>query len=77
MRGSDRARLAGVDQRGLARRPQRDGCSPGIRDDVRAAGAIYSDEAVVIDGNLITGRGGDDLPAFVRSMMLTLAKVRV
>ena len=39
-------------------------CSPGIRDDVRAAGAGYRDEAVVLDGNLLTGRGADDLPEF-------------
>jgi protease I len=39
-------------------------CSPGIRDDVRAAGAVYRDEAVVQDGLLLTGRGPDDLPAF-------------
>ena len=44
-------------------------CSPGIRDDVRAAGAIYSDEATVTDGLLLTGRGPDDLPAFARAMM--------
>ncbi len=39
-------------------------CSPAIRDDVRAAGAVYRDEAVVQDGLLLTGRGPDDLPAF-------------
>jgi protease I len=37
-------------------------CSAGIRDDVRAAGADYRDEAVVVDGTLITVRGADDLP---------------
>ena len=52
-------------------------CTPGIRDDVRAAGASYSDEAVVIDGNLITCRGADDLPAFARSLVKAMAKVRV
>lgn len=44
-------------------------CSPGIRDDVRAAGAVYSDEATVTDGNLLTGRGSDDLPAFAQSLI--------
>lgn len=44
-------------------------CSPGIRDDVRAAGAIYRDTAVAVDGNLITGRGADDLPAFCRMIV--------
>lgn len=48
-------------------------CSPGIRDDVRAAGAIYRDEAVVTDGNLLTCRGADDLPAFALAMMKMLS----
>jgi protease I len=47
-------------------------CSPGIRDDVRAAGAFYSDEAVIRDGNLLTGRGPDDLPAFAQAVVLML-----
>jgi protease I len=44
-------------------------CSPGIRDDVRAAGAVYRDEAVHRDGALLTGRGPDDLPAFCRELV--------
>ena len=44
-------------------------CTPGIRDDVRVAGASYRDEAVVLDGNLLTGRGRDDLPLFMQVMM--------
>jgi protease I len=52
-------------------------CSPGIRDDVRAAGAVYRDEAVLRDGNLLTCRGADDLPAFCRQLMALLAAVRV
>jgi protease I len=51
-------------------------CSPGIRDDVRAAGATYRDEAVVTDGNLLTCRGADDLPAFAHGMMQMLTCVR-
>jgi protease I len=47
-------------------------CAPGIRDDVRAAGAVYRDEAVVTDGILLTGRGPDDLPAFAQAMMALL-----
>jgi protease I len=47
-------------------------CAPGIRDDVRAAGAAYRDEAAVLDGNLVTGRGPDDLPEFCRLMMRLL-----
>jgi protease I len=51
-------------------------CSPGIRDDVRAAGASYRDEGVVIDGNLITCRGTDDLPAFALTMIRMLETVK-
>ena len=47
-------------------------CDPGIRDDVRAAGAIYRDEAVLRDGNLITARSADDLPAFCQMLMASL-----
>jgi protease I len=47
-------------------------CDPGIRDDVRAAGAIYRDEAVIRDGNLITTRGPDDLPAFCQLFVAAL-----
>lgn len=35
-----------------------------IRDDIRNAGGTYVDEALVIDGNLITSRVPDDLPTF-------------
>jgi protease I len=48
-------------------------CSAGIRDDVRATGAVYRDEAVVIDGNLLTGRGREDLPQFAQMMVQMLA----
>lgn len=48
-------------------------CTPGIRDDVRAAGAVYRDEAVVTDGNLLTGRGREDLPSFSQSIIQLLA----
>lgn len=51
-------------------------CSPGIRDDVRAAGASYCDEAVIRDGNLLTCRGADDLPDFAAAMMRMLETVK-
>lgn len=51
-------------------------CSPGIRDDVRAAGAVYRDEATVTDGILLTGRGPDDLPAFAQALMALLGTAR-
>ncbi len=43
-------------------------CYEGVRDDLKAAGANYSDRDVVVDGNLITSRFPDDLPAFCRKM---------
>ena len=51
-------------------------CSPGIRDDVRAAGASYRDEAVVVDGNFVTCRQADDLPAFCRELTRTFRPAR-
>jgi protease I len=55
-------------------------CSPGIRDDVRAAGALYRDESTIVDGNLLTCRGADDLPEMSRRLVALLkspAVVRV
>lgn len=37
---------------------------PSIRTDLRNAGANVIDEEVAIDGNLITSRNPDDIPAF-------------
>ncbi len=44
-------------------------CWPAIRDDAKAAGAEYVDQEVVVDGNLVTSRRPDDLPAFCREML--------
>ncbi|HUF91015.1 MAG TPA: type 1 glutamine amidotransferase domain-containing protein [Candidatus Limnocylindria bacterium] len=45
-----------------------------IKDDLVAAGAKWVDEEVVVDGNLITSRKPDDLPAFCRAIVSALAK---
>ena len=45
-----------------------------IKDDLVAAGADWKDAEVVIDGNLITSRKPDDLPAFCRAIVGALAK---
>lgn len=45
-----------------------------IKDDLVNAGAHYVDAEVVRDGNLITSRKPDDLPAFCREMIQTLAQ---
>lgn len=43
-----------------------------IRDDVVNAGASWVDEEVVVDGNLVTSRTPDDLPAFLRAIITAL-----
>lgn len=40
-----------------------------IHDDLRNAGAEVVDEPVVVDGNLITGRGPDDLAAWMATFV--------
>jgi protease I len=44
-----------------------------IQDDMRDAGADWVDEEVVIDGNLITSRQPDDLPAFNDAIISMMA----
>jgi protease I len=43
-------------------------CFFAIKDDVMNAGANYVDQEVVRDGNLITSRKPDDLPAFMQAI---------
>jgi len=50
-------------------------CFSSIKDDVINAGARYADQEVVRDGNLITSRAPDDLPAFCREIIKALSKV--
>ena len=42
---------------------------PSLRTDLRNAGANWVDETVVTDGNLITSRKPDDLPAFSKTLL--------
>ena len=42
---------------------------PSVRTDVRNAGGDWVDEEVVVDGNLITSRKPDDLPAFNSALL--------
>ena len=46
----------------------------GVPEDIRAAGGIYEDKEVVVDGNLVTSRWPMDLPAFVREMAKLIRK---
>ncbi|MGB7629823.1 MAG: DJ-1/PfpI family protein, partial [Candidatus Deferrimicrobium sp.] len=45
-----------------------------IKDDLVNAGASYEDSEVVRDGNLITSRKPDDLPAFCRAILQALSE---
>jgi len=45
-----------------------------IKDDITNAGAEWVDEEVVRDGNIITSRMPDDLPAFCRTMIEALSQ---
>jgi protease I len=42
---------------------------PSLRTDLRNAGAEWVDEEVVVDGNLVTSRNPDDLPAFGKAIV--------
>ena len=49
---------------------------PSLRTDLRNAGATWVDEQVVVDGDLVTSRKPDDLPAFNAKVVETLARAR-
>jgi protease I len=42
---------------------------PSLKTDLRNAGAEWVDEEVVVDGNLVSSRNPDDIPAFNREMI--------
>lgn len=48
--------------------------TPGIKDDLINAGAVWTDESVVIDRNMISSRRPDDLPDFCREIVKWLEK---
>ena len=48
-------------------------CWPSIAVDVKNAGGLYVDKPVVEDGNLITSRKPDDLPAFNDAVIRAVA----
>jgi deglycase len=43
--------------------------SPGIKDDLVNAGAIWEDKPVVVDRHFVSSRGPDDLPDFCQAML--------
>jgi protease I len=50
---------------------------PSIRTDLRNAGANVIDEPAVIDGNLVTSRKPDDVPAFTQALISLIEKAPV
>jgi protease I len=47
---------------------------PSVQTDIRNAGGRWSDAEVVVDGNLVTSRKPDDLPAFNRETIARIAE---
>jgi protease I len=45
-----------------------------VAPEMKEAGALYEDEEVVVDGNLVTSRQPSDLPAFMRETLKMLKK---
>jgi putative intracellular protease/amidase len=52
-------------------------CWPSIAIDVKNGGGLYVDGLVVEDGNLITSRKPDDVPAFSEAIIRALSRVQV
>jgi protease I len=44
-------------------------CYKSVGQEMKDAGAVYTDKEVVVDGNLVTSRQPSDLPAFMREIM--------
>ena len=49
---------------------------PSLQTDIRNAGGEWKDEEVVVDGNLVTSRNPDDIPAFNRELLKLFAEAR-
>jgi protease I len=47
---------------------------PSLQTDLRNAGADWKDDEVVVDGNLVTSRKPDDLPAFNEAALAAFAR---
>ncbi|MGI9472509.1 MAG: type 1 glutamine amidotransferase domain-containing protein [Rubripirellula sp.] len=48
--------------------------SPGIRDDLVNAGAVYEDASVVVDRHHVSSRRPDDLPDFCRALIELMSR---
>ena len=50
---------------------------PSIKTDLRNAGAQWVDEEAVVDGNLVSSRSPEDIPAFNKAMIEVFSRARV
>jgi protease I len=50
---------------------------PSLQTDLKNAGASWVDQQVVADGNLVTSRKPDDIPAFNQEMVKLFAHQEV
>ena len=48
--------------------------TPGIKDDLIHAGAIWLDEAVVVDDNIISARRPPDIPEYLKAIVTYMGK---
>lgn len=48
--------------------------TPGIRDDMENAGAVWLDEPVVVDGHLVSSRRPPDIPEYMKAFLQVLLK---
>ena len=53
-------------------RGRRATCYQSVVDELIGSGALYEDQEVVVDANLVTSRQPSDLPAFMREIMKQL-----
>jgi protease I len=49
---------------------------PSLKTDLRNAGAEWVDQEVIVDGNLVSSRKPDDIPAFNRAMIDLFGQAR-
>jgi protease I len=49
---------------------------PSLKTDLRNAGAEWVDQEVVVDGNLVSSRKPDDIPAFNRETIDLFSRAR-
>lgn len=49
---------------------------PSLKTDLKNAGANWVDEETVIDGNILTSRNPDDIPAFIEAAIALFAPIK-